>query len=241
MTTAKKTARPTPTAKAILSALTALHDPSIDNTKNFAGNDPENKFLHVRMGNIFLLAKEWMHLPLKEIEILLENNFYEARVAAVAIMDFLARDKKIDAATKKKLYELYLKRHDRINTWDLVDRSATWVIGAYLLDKPRAVLYKLAKSKDPWERRTAIVATTFFLKHKQTEDTFAIGELLVHDKNEYVNKAVGSWVREAGKQDPQRLLAFLDKYAATMPRITLRYAVEKLDKKTKDRYMKNVI
>ena len=139
---------------------------------------------------------------------------------------------------KKELYELYLNRHDRINNWDMVDRSAPYVVGGYLMDKPRAVLYKLAKSKNTWERRTAIVSTYFFIRQNETDDTFKIAELLVNDKHELINKAVGSWVREAGKRDKEKLLAFLNRHAATMPRITLRYAIEKLDKKQKELYMK---
>jgi 3-methyladenine DNA glycosylase AlkD len=106
------------------------------------------------------------------------------------------------------------------------------------LIKPRKILYKLAKSKNVWERRTAIVSTYFFIRQNDNDDTFKIAELLVNDKHELINKAVGSWIREAGKRDRETLLDFLDKHAATMPRITLRYAIEKLDKRLKDVYMK---
>ena len=158
-------------------------------------------------------------------------------MGAMSIMDFKARDKKTTDAERKQLYNLYIKKHDKITNWDMVDRSAPYVVGGYLYDKPRDVLYKLAKSKNEWERRTAIVSTYFFIRKCDVNDTFEIGELMVHDKQESVNKAVGSWVREAGKKDRKQLLGFLDRYAATMPRITLRYALEKQDKKTKEHYM----
>ena len=119
----------------------------------------------------------------------------------------------------------------------MVDRSAPFVVGGYLFDKSRAPLYKLAKSKNTWERRTAIVSTYFFIRQNDLEDTFKIAEILVHDKHDLINKAVGSWVREAGKRDEAKLIGFLDKYGKTMPRVTLRYAIEKLDSNVKKKYM----
>jgi 3-methyladenine DNA glycosylase AlkD len=133
---------------------------------------------------------------------------------------------------------LYIRRHDRINNWDLVDLAAYYVVGKYLADKPRDILYELARSKDLWQRRTAIVATAhFILKLKQTEDTFRIAEILVDDPEDLVNKGTGWMLRAAGDVDRQRLLQFLDKYAATMPRVLLRYSIEKLSKSERDHYL----
>jgi 3-methyladenine DNA glycosylase AlkD len=196
-----------------------------------------DKFMGVRMGQVFALAKEFMDMMPDEIEKLLESNVHEVRAGAVSIMDFQARAKKIPASRKEELFDLYLKRHDRINNWDLVDRSAPYVIGGYLFDKPRAILYKLAKSKNMWERRTAIVSTYFFIRQGQVDDTFKIAALLVNDSDDLIHKATGGWIREAGKRDPKQLLSFLDKHAATMPRTTLRYAIEKLSAKQRDHYM----
>jgi hypothetical protein len=192
----------------------------------------------LRMQDIFALAKRFTLMPPGEIGKLLDNEFYESRMGALSIMDFQARDRRTTPERRKVLFDLYIGRHDRITNWDMVDRSAPYVVGGYLYDKPRKILYKLAKSKNPWERRTAIVATYYFIRQNDVEDTFAIAELLAHDEHEMVNKAVGSWVREAGKRDRSRLLAFLDRHAATMPRVTLRYAVEKLDARLKAHYMK---
>jgi 3-methyladenine DNA glycosylase AlkD len=207
------------------------------NAKFFSDKNPENKFLGVRMADIFLLARHHTQMPVDEIQKLLDNNFYEIRMGAVSIMDFQARDKKITPDQKKILYNLYIKRHDRINNWDMVDRAAPFVVGGYLFDKTRAPLYKLAKSENVWERRTAIVSTWFFIRQNEIEDTFKIAEMLIHDKHDLINKAVGSWIREAGKRDETRLLDFLDKYGKTMPRITLRYAIEKLEPRQKKKYM----
>jgi 3-methyladenine DNA glycosylase AlkD len=135
---------------------------------------------------------------------------------------------------------MYIKRHSRINNWDMVDRSAPFVVGGYLFDQPRAILYKLAKSKNVWERRTAIVSTYFFIRQNEVEDTFKIAALLVNDQHELVQTAVGSWIREAGKRDKTQLIAFLNKHAASMPRTMLRYAVEKLNPQQKNIYMKGL-
>src|SRR5688572_17268590 len=194
-------------------------------------------FMGVRMGSLFKLSEEFIDMPPMEIEKLLESPIHEVRAGAVSIMNKQARSKKTVESRRKELYDLYLQRHDRINNWDLVDLGATFVIGRYLFDKPRKVLYKLACSKDVWERRTAIVSTSYFIRNKQVEDTFNIAELLVDDKHDLIHKAAGGWIREAGKQARQKLYDFLDRYAASMPRTFLRYAIEHLDKKQKEYYM----
>lgn len=196
-----------------------------------------DKFIGVRMGQIFALAKEFMEMPPSEIAKLLESPIHEVRVGAVSIMDWQARSKKISAERRKELFDLYIKRHDRINNWDLVDRSAPYVVGGYLFDKPRAILYKLAASKNMWKRRTAIVSTFYFIRKGEIDDTFKIAEMLLNDKEDLIHKAAGGWLREAGKKDRQSLLRFLDKYAATMPRTFLRYAIEHLDKKQREHYL----
>lgn len=206
--------------------------------KSEAGDYAEgDEFIGVRMGQVFALAKEFMEMSLAEIEKLLDDDIHEARVGAVSIMDFQARNKKTSEARRKELFDLYINRHDRINNWDLVDRSAPHVVGGYLFDKPRAILYKLARSKNVWERRTSIVSTFFFIRQGQTDDTFKIGEVLVKDKHDLIHKAAGGWIREAGRKDRKRLLDFLNDYAATMPRTMLRYAIEHLDKKQREFYL----
>ncbi|WP_332632564.1 DNA alkylation repair protein [Halalkalibacter flavus] len=203
----------------------------------FKDADKDTLYLGLHMRTVFQTAKAFTDMSLNETEKLLESAYCEVRMGAVSIMDFQAKKKKVTEEHRKELYELYIRRHDRINNWDLVDRAAPSVIGIYLLDKPRDILYKLAQSKNIWERRTSIVSTYSFIKKGQIDDTFRIAEILIEDKEELINKAVGSWIRTAGMKDENRLKEFLFKYARTMPRVTLRYAIEKLDKTTRDSYM----
>ncbi len=174
-----------------------------------------------------------------EIEKLLESPIHEVRVGGVSIMNFQARRKKTQPARRQELYDLYLDRHDGINNWDLVDRAAPYVIGSYLFDfdKPRKILYKLARSKDIWERRTAIVTTLYFIGKGDVADAFKIAEILLKDDQDLIHKATGWALRYAGDKDRKKLLSFLDKYAATMPRTTLRYALEHFDKKQREHYL----
>jgi len=191
----------------------------------------------VGMGQVFALAEEFVEMPPSEIEKLLESPIHEVRVGAVSIMDWQARSKKTPEGRRKELFDLYLRRHDRINNWDLVDRSAPYVVGGYLFDKPRAVLYKLARSKSIWERRTAIVSTGYFIRKGDIADTFKIAEILLKDDQDLIHKATGWMLRAAGGTDRQKLLNFLDKHAASMPRTALRYAIEHFDKKLRKHYL----
>jgi 3-methyladenine DNA glycosylase AlkD len=206
--------------------------------KSGPGEDGEGDiFLGVRMGHVFELSKEFKEMPLGEIEKLLESPIHEVRAGGVKIMAYQAAGKETPERRRKDLFELYLRRHDRINNWDLVDLGAWHVVGRYLDDRPRDVLDELAHSANVWERRTAILATLFFVRHGDLDDTFRIAELLVSDQHDLVQKAVGGLLREAGKHDRGRLLGFLDDHAVTMPRTALRYAIEHLDKDQRTHYM----
>lgn len=189
------------------------------------------------MGRIFALAKACIDMEPAEIERLLERPDHAARVGAVSVMDWQARRRSTTDERRRELFELYVRRHDLIDTWDLVDRSAIWVVGEYLVDRPRDVLYELARSTEPMRRRTAILATYAFIRRGDLDDTYRIAELLRHDPDDLVNKAVGWMLREAGKRDEARLLAELDEHAGTMPRVTVRYAIEKFDPSVRARYL----
>jgi len=202
-----------------------------------ADADGDGPYDGIGMGRIFALAKEYKAMPPGEIEQLLEDDHHAVKVGAVSIMDWRARDRKTTAEQRRELFDLYIRRHDRIDTWDLVDRSAIWVVGEYLADKPRDVLDRLAGSATPMERRTAVLSTFAFIRRGELDDTYRIAETLVHDPDELVAKAVGWMLREAGKRDHQRQASFLNAHAATMPRVMLRYAIEKLDKAERDRYL----
>ncbi len=197
-----------------------------------------DEFLGVRMGQVFNLAKEFIELPPAEIERLLDSPLHEVRAGGLSIMDKQARRKNTSDGRRQELYDLYLQRIDRINNWDLVDLCCPYVIGGYLFDKPRDILYTLARSANIWGRRTAIVSTYYFIRQDDLADTFAIAEILLHDDQDLIHKATGGWLREAGKHDPQRLRDFLDTHAAAMPRTMLRYAIEHLDKAEREQYLR---
>ena len=196
-----------------------------------------DEFVGVRMGQVFALAKEFIEMPPEEIEKLLESPIHEVRAGGLSIMDKQARRKRTPESRRKELFDLYMRRTDRINNWDLVDVACPYVVGGYLSDKPRDVLYELARSESLWERRTAIVSTSYFIKQGDLDDTFEIAALLLDDEEDLIHKATGGWLREAGKMDRQRLLRFLDRHAATMPRTMLRYATEHLDKEQRTHYL----
>lgn len=194
-------------------------------------------FMGVKMGNLFALAKEFGEMPVAEIEKLLEDPIHEVRAGAVSIMDKASRSKKISKERLKDFFDLYMRRHDRINNWDLCDLGCLYMTGSYLFDKPHDILYKLARSKNIWERRTAILSTCYFIRQGETTDTFKIAEILVNDKEDLVHKATGWMLRFAGTKDRNALIGFLKKYAATMPRTLLRYAIEHFSKKEREYYM----
>ena len=229
--------------KQLVAKLEELADPAaVGTASRFFRDDPnahssDNKMLGVRHGDVFTVAKQFIDMPLTDIEKLLDSRYYEVRLGAVSIMDFQARAKRITVEQRKALFDLYIRRHDRINNWDLVDRAAPFVVGGYLVDKPRGILFELARSRNPWERRTAIVSTYYFIRAGDVEDTFRIAELLVQDEHDLIQKAVGSWIREAGKKDQKRLVKFLESHADSMPRTMLRYAVEKLPPRLRAKFV----
>ncbi len=228
----------TVTARQFIQRLKAHSSPEErEKTLRYFKNTDGDQFIGVRMGQVFSGAKEFIDMAPDEIEKLLESKIHEVRAGGCSIMDKQARRKKTSPERRKELYDLYLRRHDRINNWDLVDVCAIHVIGGYLFDKPRKVLYKLARSKNMWERRTAIVSTAFFIRQRDLDDTFKIAEILMKDEEDLVHKATGWMLRFAGDKDKARLLSFLDAHAATMPRVALRYAIEKLDRKQRDHYL----
>ncbi len=233
---------PGPTAEGFIEA---LHSHQSDDElrkiqRYFKTGDGEygegDQFIGVRMGEVFALAKESIDMPIAELEKLLESSIHEARAGACSIMDKQGRRKKTPEERRKELFDLYLRRHDRINNWDLVDLAAPFVVGRYLFDRARDALDRLVRSENVWERRTAIVATAYFIRQGDLEDTFRIAELLLGDGHDLIHKAAGGWLREAGRHDRERLLRFLDAHAATMPRTMLRYAMEHLDKEQREHY-----
>ena len=224
-------------AEGFVAAIRA-HRSEAERKKNVRHYRGDAEVIGVRMKQIFDAAKAFSAMPLDEVEKLLDSGYYEARVGAVSILDFKARRKGIGEEERRALHDLYLRRHDRIDSWDLVDRAAPRVVGWYLLDKPRDELYLLARSGNVWERRTAITATFWLIRQGEVDDALRIAEILLPDDEELINKSVGTSLREVGKVDRARLVEFLERHAAEMPRVTLRYAVEKFDAGEKQRLLR---
>ena len=231
-----------PTAERFIAELTALRsDDELRKVRRyFKSGEGEyaegDQFLGVRMAHVFDLAKRFVDMPPAELEKLLESSLHEVRAGACSIMAKQAARKSTPEDRRRELFELYLRRHDRIDNWDLVDLAARDVVGGYLADKPRDVLYELARSANVWKRRTAIYATSYFLRKGEVDETFRIAEILLGDSHDLIQKAVGGWLREAGKKDRRRLLTFLDAHAADMPPTALRYATEYLDENLRAQY-----
>lgn len=184
------------------------------------------------------VCKKYSDLPLPELERALESPVHEVRLAATIIMVNQASARGASEAVKKALFDLYLRRTDRINNWDIVDASCRDIVGEYLQDKPRDILYKLARSNDVWERRIAIVSTWAFIRKGDNSDTYRLAEVLLHDTHDLIHKAVGWMLRETGKRGNRKgLVQFLDAHAKEMPRTMLRYSIEHFDPQTRARYM----
>lgn len=184
------------------------------------------------------IAKQFSDLELFEIEKLLSSDIHEERLTSLLIL--VSKFEKGNEKTKDKIYQFYLKNTKKINNWDLVDLSAPKISGAYLLKnkEQRKILYKLARSKNLWERRIAIISTFAFLREDQFEDTFKISEILLEDRHDLIHKAVGWMLREVGNRNRKAEEKFLQKYYRQMPRTMLRYAIEKFDRDKKEFYMK---
>lgn len=195
-----------------------------------------DKFIGVRVPEQRSIAKRFEELPLTEIKALLASEYHECRLTALIIL--VARYKKTEERSKKAIVDFYIDNISRINNWDLVDSSASQILGNYLLDRDRKILYKFAKSKLLWERRIAIISTFAFIDRNEFEDTLSISEILLNDDEDLIHKAVGWALREVGKKSKPTLLKFLDKHAATMPRTALRYSIEHFDKPLRAKYMK---
>jgi 3-methyladenine DNA glycosylase AlkD len=185
-----------------------------------------DRFIGVRMGTVFALAKQHVGMEPDEIERLLESDIHESRAGAVSIMAKQFERKTTTDERRGELAALYLRRHDRINNWDLVDLGAHQVLGRWLRDKDRGVLYQLARSDNLWERRSAMFATMAFIMARQFDDVMDIAELLVGDPEDLIHKVVGGMLRTVAMHDRKRVEVFLERHAATMPRVMLRYAIE---------------
>lgn len=192
---------------------------------------PDEPAIGMRMRDLFATAKAFSTLPLDEVHALLDNPAYEPRMAGWCILDFQAR-RRLDDDARRERFDLYLRRHDRITTWDMVDRSAPRVVGGHLAGRDAAPLFALADSVAPLERRTAITAPLYFVYSGSDDDLatgFDVAARLAADPEPVVSNAVGTFLKHAGERDRAAMLAFLDEHAASMARPAVRLAVAKLD------------
>lgn len=198
-----------------------------------------DKFLGITVPDQRLVAESYKDLALAEIAVLLGSEWHEERLTALIIM--VMQFKQAGEAGQKELYEFYLAHTKSINNWDLVDTSARDIVGGYIYAHPELLpkLDELAASDLLWERRIAIIATFYFLMNDEPDVTVKLSEVLLHDKEDLMHKAVGWMLREMGKRvDQQLLVDFLDQHTTQMPRTTLRYAIEHLSPETRQYYLK---
>jgi 3-methyladenine DNA glycosylase AlkD len=195
-----------------------------------------DRFLGIRVPKTRQIASYYQkELNISDLEELLSNKWHEIRLVALIIM--VNRFKKSDLNVQTELYNLYLKHIGiGINNWDLVDISCPNIVGAYLFDKDREPLYKLAKG-NLWQKRVSIISSFYFIRQGDPIETYNLAETLIYEKHDLLQKAVGWALREMGKTDGHLLKQFLDKYAPTMPRTALRYSLEKMDQNEKAKYM----
>lgn len=206
--------------------------------KTGKGQYGENdQFAGVKFSKVNEMSRKYVQLPIEEIEKLLTHPLHEVRGGAIYIMNRLCKLSRTSQEVRKSFYDLYLKNHAHINNWDLVDSGSIHIIGGYLMDKQRDILYELVKSENMWERRTAMVSTYYFIRNNDLEDTFRLVDILINDKKDLIHKATGWMLRCAGQKNKARLIEYLEKRAAHLPRTALRYAIEKFEKSEKDYFM----
>ena len=188
-----------------------------------------DRFLGIKVPVTRRVVKEcWKQTGFDELEGCLASEYHEIRLAGLlALVEIYSHARK-DMSLRSRCIDFYLSHTDRINNWDLVDLSCYNLLGDWLLDKDRSLLYRLASDgKSIWEQRIGMVSTMAFIRQGQLDDTFAIADILLNHPHDLIHKAVGWLLREAGKRDMDALRVFLDHRAASMPRTMLRYAIEK--------------
>jgi len=185
------------------------------------------------------IAKEFLNLSFTELKELLKSKVHEERLIALLIL--VEKYEKGEEKEKNKIFRFYINNRKRINNWDLVDLSAPKIIGHYLLNKDKKLLYDLAKSDNLWDRRIAILATYSFIKSGHFDDALRISDLLLNDKHDLIHKAVGWMLREVGKKNLAVEEIFLQPRYNKMPRTMLRYAIEKFPETKRKKYLEGKI
>lgn len=196
-------------------------------------------FLGIRVPVIRQAVKKYKTTPLKCTKKLLKSEFHEIRLFALLLLVF--QFSKSNTRVQKEIYDLYLRNTQYINNWDLVDSSAHQIVGAYLENRDKSILYDLSKSESLWERRIAIMSTFHFIKKNQFRDALKISEKLLGDQEDLIHKAVGWMLREIGKRDRAVEVAFLKPNYQKMPRTMLRYAIEKFSRQERQKYLRGEV
>lgn len=192
-------------------------------------------FLGIRVPVIRKAVGKFHVTSLDTAEKLLHSKYHEIRLFALLLL--VRHFSKADSKEQKEIYTLYLNNTKYINNWDLVDSSAHYIVGPYLFNKKRSILYKLAQSESLWERRIAIMSTFHFIKNNQFEDTLSIAEDLLDDKEDLIHKATGWMLREVGNRDHDKEVIFLNLHSHRMPRTMLRYAIERFNEKERQMFL----
>lgn len=230
---------PDVTAAGFVAALHEAHDPAeLPAVRRRIG--PADEAIGMRMRDLFAAAKAASSMPLPEVDGLFDSPVYEVRMGALCILDFRARSRRVTDAERDELYRLYLDRHDRITTWDMVDRAAPSVVGGRLLGRDPAPLHRLAAAPEPLRRRTAITAPLWFVRYGGPDDlahVFPLAAALAEDPDPTVGAAVGIALKHAGGRDPGAAVAFLDAHGSALPRPVLRAAASKLPVADRDRVL----
>jgi 3-methyladenine DNA glycosylase AlkD len=195
-----------------------------------------DRFIGVRVPQIRKLVKVFAYCPVSEIRKLLKSPIHEERLLALLLL--VQRYRQGGEAEQERIYRLYLASMSYINNWDLVDASAEHIVGAWLFGRAREPLYQLAVSPSLWERRTAMLATFYFIKQGEFSESLSIAECLLSDTHDLIHKAVGWMLREVGKRDQATEEAFLKKHYQNMPRTMLRYAIERFPEHKRQAYLK---
>ncbi|NLC11676.1 MAG: DNA alkylation repair protein [Firmicutes bacterium] len=185
--------------------------------------------------------KYYKNISLEELESLLREPVHEYRLTALIMLVNKFQQKKMEEEERKAIVDFYLRNISYVNNWDLVDSTADKILGAYLFDKEKALLYKLAQSGDLWKQRIAIIATFYFIRNEDYKDTLQIAKILLHHKHDLIHKAVGWALREVGKKNFQLLYNFLKEHYKNMPRTMLRYAIERFEPELRKKFLKGLI
>jgi 3-methyladenine DNA glycosylase AlkD len=196
-----------------------------------------DRFLGLTVPQVRKLARENPDLDTQQLSELLGSPWHEERLLALLIL-VRRYGKASSGMVKNQVFRFYLRNTRAINNWDLVDVTCRDIVGAHLHDKNRSILYRLARSRNLWERRIAVISTSYFINQSESADALAISEILLHDDHDLIHKAVGWMLREVGKRCSCAVLEnFLDKHAAAMPRVMLRYSLEKMTAEKRAYYM----